>query len=159
MRKQDILQAIREGREELLAAIAGLTPEHMRIPGVAGIWSVKDVLAHIAVWESELVTALRQVQDRRAPHIIQIEDIHGWNEEQYHINARRPLEDILSDLEGVHRMLLRAVEEMDERSLTDNRRFRWMEGEPLWYLIAENSYLHEREHAQDIRLWRQREGL
>lgn len=159
MRKQDILQAIQEGREELLATIAGLTSEHMRIPGVAGIWSVKDVLAHIAAWESELVTALRQAQDRRVPHIIQIEDIHGWNEEQYHINARRPLEDILSDLEGVHRMLLRAVEEMDERSLTDNRRFRWMEGEPLWYLIAENSYLHEREHAQDIRLWRQREGL
>lgn len=159
MHKQEVLQAIREAREELLAAIAGLTPEQMRIPGAVGVWSVKDVLAHITAWESELVTALNQAQNRRVPHIIQIEDIHGWNEEQYHINARRPLEDILNDLEGVHRMLLRMVEEMNERDLTDNRRFRWMEGEPLWYLIAENSYMHEREHAQDIRLWRQREGI
>jgi len=157
--KQEVLQAIREAREELQAAIAGLTSEQMRIPGAVGIWSVKDVLAHIAAWESELVTALNQAQNRRVPHIIQIEDIHGWNEEQYHINARRPLEDILSDLEGVHRMLLRMVEEMNERDLTDNRRFHWMEGEPLWYLIAENSYMHEREHSQDIRLWRQREGI
>ncbi len=159
MHKQEVLQAIREAREELQAAIAGLTSEQMRIPGAVGIWSVKDVLAHIAAWESELVTALNQAQNRRVPHIIQIEDIHGWNEEQYHINARRPLEDILSDLEGVHRMLLRMVEEMNERDLTDNRRFHWMEGEPLWYLIAENSYMHEREHSQDIRLWRQREGI
>ncbi len=48
---------------------------------------------------------------------------------------------------------------LDNRTLEDNRAWPWMEGEPLWYLIAENSYLHEREHAQDIRLWRQREGL
>jgi hypothetical protein len=157
--RQDILQEIEDARRDLLAAIDGLTPEQMRVPGAAGIWSVKDVLAHVTAWESELVTALNQLDSQRAPRIIAIEDIYEWNEEQYHISARRPLEAIMSDFEGVHRMLLHMVGDLPERDLTDNRRFSWMQGEPLWYLIAEAAYWHEREHAQDIRTWRQQEGF
>jgi hypothetical protein len=159
MNKQDILDEIKAARIELLAAIDGLTPDQMRIAGVVGYWSVKDVLAHIVAWQSELVTALNQVANGRVPSIISIEDIDEWNEEQYHVNVRRPLEAVLDDLAGVHKMLLRMVADIDPRTLTDNRRFRWMEGEPLWYLIEENGYLHEREHAEEIRAWRDEHGL
>ncbi len=155
--RQDILSELQSARADLLAAIDGLAPEQMRIPGVVGMWSVKDVLAHLAAWESELVTALNQAENRRTPSILDIEDIDEWNEEQYHANTRRPLEAILADLEGVHTMLIRMVEGFDERALTDNRHYPWMEGEPLSYLIEENAYLHEREHADEIRAWRQRE--
>ena len=157
--KADVLEELESARAELLASIEGLSTEQMRIPGVVGMWSVKDVLAHITAWESELVTALNQVENRQVPAIIDIEDIDEWNEEQYHLNARRPLEAIMEDLAGVHKMLVRMVGDLDERDLTDNRRFRWMEGEPLWYLIAENAYLHEREHAEQIRQWRQGQGI
>ncbi len=157
--KEDILDELKAARQELLAAIDGLTSEQMLIPGAVGVWSVKDTLAHIAAWESELVTALNQVQNRRVPSIVQIDDIDEWNEQQYHLNASRPLEAVLADFEGVHKMLLRMVEDFDEQALTDNRRYRWMEGEPLAYLIEENAYLHEREHAEDIRAWRERQGI
>jgi uncharacterized damage-inducible protein DinB len=156
--KQDVLNELSSAREALMAAIEGLTPEQMRMPGVTGIWSVKDVLAHIAAWESELVTALNQAQNRRVPPIIDIEDIDEWNEEVYHLSARRPLEAVLSDLAGVHKMLLKMVGDYNERALTDNRRYPWMEGEPLWYLVEENAYLHEREHAEEILAWRERTG-
>lgn len=131
----------------------------MRMPGAVGIWSVKDVLAHLAAWESELVTALNQAQNGRRPALVDIEDLYAWNDEQYHENARRSLEAISADFAGVHRVLLSVVRDIDTRMLTDNRRFEWMEGEPLWYLIEENAILHEREHAEDILQWREREGL
>ncbi len=159
MRKSDILNELKSARADLLAAIDGLTPEQMMIPGAVGIWSVKDVLAHLAAWESELVTALNQAQNHQVPNLVRIDDFHSWNEEQYHTNVRRPLEAVKSDLENVHRRLCRMVEEYDGQALMDNRRFRWMEGEPLWYLIEETAYLHEREHAEDIRAWRERESL
>lgn len=159
MRKEDILRELAEARADLLDAIDGLSADHMRVAGVVGIWSAKDVLAHIVAWESEVVTALNQIQLGRVPSIMHIDDIDEWNDEQYHINARRLLEAIMDDLAGVHRMLYKMLEDFDERTLTDNRRFPWMEGESLVYLLEENVYLHEREHADEIREWRNREGI
>ena len=160
MKKQDILDELTTARADLLDAIDGLTPEQMRQPFAVGLWSVKDVLAHLTAWESELVTALNQVQSsNRAPQIVLIDEIDEWNEEQYHLSARRPLEAILEDLEGVHRMLCMMVEDYKDKRLMDNRQFEWMEGEALWYLIEENAYLHEREHADNIRAWREETGI
>jgi hypothetical protein len=157
--KQDILDELIEARQELMAAIEGLTPLQMLEPGAVGTWSIKDVLSHLAAWESETVTALNQVLNNRVPGIINIDDIDEWNEEQHLASFYRPLDAVLEDLEGVHRMLLKMVEDFDEKTLTDNRRFNWMEGEPLAYLIEENAYLHEREHIDDILDWREQQDI
>jgi hypothetical protein len=156
MKKQDIFDELISARADLLDAIDGLTPEQMRQPFAVGKWSVKDVLAHLTAWESELVTALNQVQDSsRTPQIVLIDDIDEWNEEQYHVSARRPLEAILDDLHGVHGILRQMITDYPDKRLLDNRQFDWMEGEALSYLIEENATLHEREHAGDIRAWRE----
>ena len=154
VRKQDILDELSAARADLMDALHGLLPEEMLIAGVVGIWSIKDTLAHLVAWESEVVTALNHVQNRHIPRLLQIEDIDEWNEEQYHVNVRRPLEAVLADLDSVHRMLHSMIADFDERALTDNRRYVWMEGEPLVFLIEENVLLHEREHADEIRRWR-----
>jgi hypothetical protein len=157
--KDDIIQELRAARADLLAAIDGLTPAQMRIPGAVGIWSVKDVLAHLVAWESELVTALNQVENGQRPTIIDIDDIDEWNDERYHENVRRPLEAILDDLTGVHKMLLKMVGDLNAKQLTDNRVYDWMEGEPLHYLIEETATWHEREHVDEIRAWRDAQAL
>ncbi len=159
MDKQDLINELTSARAELLDAIDGLAADQMLIPGAVGIWSVKDVFAHLVAWESELVTALNNMSKRHTPHIVLIEDIDEWNEDQYHANAPRPLDAVRADLDSVHKMVIRMVEDLDDKTLFDNRSFPWMEGEPLVYLIEENAYLHEREHAQEIRDWRSREGL
>lgn len=159
MDKQDLIKELTSARAELLGAIDGLTADQMLIPGAVGIWSVKDVFAHLVAWESELVTALNNISKRHTPYIVLIEDIDEWNEDQYHANAPRPLDAVWADLDSVHKMVIRMVEDLDDKTLFDNRSFPWMEGEPLVYLIEENAYLHEREHAQEIRDWRSREGL
>jgi uncharacterized damage-inducible protein DinB len=158
--KAEILEQIREARGALLAALEGLTDDAMLRPGVAGIWSVKDILAHLTAWQSELITALSQLDaPRRVPGIAKIEDIDDWNEEQYRVNARRSLQAVREDFNGVHKHLLKTIETLDDKVLEDAQKFPWMEGEPLWYLIAENAYWHEQEHAEDIRKWRATEGV
>lgn len=158
MSKQILLKEIRDARAHLLAAIKGLSEDEMRQPGVAGYWSVKDILAHLVAWEAELVTALSRKLSRRskdAPRIVLIDDIDEWNAEQYHLNAPRPLSVILEDFHGVHKYLLRAVEDLDERVLETPMYFEWMEGEPLAYLIRDIAVWHEEEHAEDIHRWRE----
>lgn len=159
MRKADVLQQLRAERAELLAAIEGLDQNALLRPGAMGLWSVKDILAHLTAWESELVTALSRLDPNREPELLKIEDMDEWNAEQYSVNAPRPLELVLADFHGVHRHLIKMVEELDEPTLTSVNRFRWLEGEPLTYLIAENAFWHEREHAEEIRAWRAANGL
>lgn len=161
MPKAELIADLQAAHTRLLSAIDGLTDDQLMRPGVVGIWSVKDTLGHLVAWEAELVTALSRLDQyrRRPPQIVEIEDIDEWNQEQYHINARRTLQAVLDDFHGVHKHLIQTVEEMDERALEDNRRFPWMEGEPLSYLVLENAVWHEEEHAENIEQWRADEGL
>lgn len=157
-----MLDQLREARQDFLAAIEGLPDDAMLRVGAAGVWSVKDVMAHLTAWEAELVTALNRKLGRKydqAPQIAVIEDIDEWNAEQYHLSVRRPLAVILEDFHGVHKYLLQAVEDLDERALEKPMFFEWMEGEPLSYLILETAVWHEQEHAADIRQWREDQGL
>jgi hypothetical protein len=160
MTKQELLDQILQAHAELLAAIDGLLPDAMLRPGVVGLWSIKDLLAHVTVWQSELITALAGLtRPGHIPHIVEIEDLDEFNAEQYHINASRGLNIILEDFHGVHKHLIKTVESIDEKTLNNARRFPWMEGEPLAYLIAENGYWHEQEHARQIAEWRQAQRL
>ncbi len=156
MGKQALIDALIRARENLLETIDDLSSDEMLQPGAVGYWSVKDVLSHITAWESELVTALVRVEQKKRgkPNIITIDDIDEWNEQQYHANASRRLEMVISDFQGVGKHLVAALEALDDKILDDNRRFPWLEGETLAYLIYENAIWHENEHADDIRTWR-----
>lgn len=161
MPKAEIIADVKAARINLLDSIEGLTDDDMLRVGAVGLWSVKDVLAHLVTWEAELVTALSRLEQHKqqAPRIVEIDDIDEWNAEQYRINAPRPLASVLDDFHGVHKYLIQAVQDLDDRTLDNNRRFHWMEGEPLSYLIVENAVWHEEEHADEIRAWREAEGI
>lgn len=162
MSKKDLLNDLRESRAELLAAIEGLSDDEMVRPGVEGLWSVKDIMAHLVAWQAELITALSRKLGRLykdAPAIVKIDDFDEWNAEQYHQNASKPLSIIQPDFHGVHKHLLLAVEELDTQTLNDPLRFEWMEGDPLSSLILETAAWHEREHAESIRAWREAQNL
>jgi len=161
MSKATLIADLRAARARLLDAIDGLSPDDMLRVGAAGIWSVKDVLAHLVAWEAELITTLSRLPQhgQHPPHIVEIEDIDAWNAEQYRMSVPRALDSILEDFHGVHKHLIQAIEALDNRTLEDNRRFPWLEGEALSYLILENAIWHEEEHAEDIRLWREEQGL
>lgn len=71
--KAAILERLQTERRRLvnnLAVLATLAPERMEEPGVAGPWSVKDLLAHLAEWEALClgwVTASRRGESPAAP--------------------------------------------------------------------------------------------
>ena len=156
--KQEVIDELKATRADFMDALDGLDETQMLEMGVAGIWSAKDIVAHLTAWESEVVTALNQAQGKRVPRIMQIDDIDEWNEKQYHASAARTLSAVLADFEAVHDMLLTMVADYNEKDLLDGRRYSWMEGEPLTFLLEENATLHEREHADDIRAWREKMG-
>jgi uncharacterized protein (TIGR03083 family) len=155
MTKTELLRIIQRERDAFEAAMAGLTPEQMAAPGVMGEWSVKDILGHIAMWESRLVTILYSVERGVAPKMLRGQtEVDKVNAESYAEQRERPLDRVLADFHAVHGQLLMRLEKLTDRDLTDPRRFKWMEDDPLEKLVAGDTCEHYAEHRSMVEAWR-----
>ncbi len=144
----DILEQTEASRERLEDALEGLTTEQMSAPGVMGDWSVKDILGHIAVWQSRLVRLLFQLARQQKPQW-DMRDVDGINAQIYAQQKERPLDQVLEDFEGVFEQVCLRLEALREPDLA--RRF----GDAnLAQIIAANTYEHDDEHAAQISAWR-----
>jgi len=151
MTKPELLQAIQKGRADFEAALAELSPEQMTAPGAMGEWSVKDILGHIGMWESRLVTTLYAIEQGATPQTFHTQaKVDKANAESYAEQRDRPLDRVLADFHGVHKQLLKRLEAVKERDLNDPKRFKWMEGEPLEKLVAGDTFVHYAEHRPAI---------
>lgn len=161
MGQKELIEDYNNARQMMLNALDGLEDDHFLQAGVVGIWSIKDTLAHLTAWESELVTALVRIENgnKGTPNIVKIDDIDEWNEQQYHHNVGRGMQVIWDDFVGIGKHIAEAIEALSDKTLDDNRIFPWMEGEALSYLIYENAIWHEEEHAADILAWREEQGI
>ena len=49
--RAELIQAIQAERARLEHNLSAISFTDMTLPGVVGIWSIKDILAHLAAWE------------------------------------------------------------------------------------------------------------
>lgn len=161
MTKAELIRALEEGRERFLDAIDGLDEGDLQKGGAVGEWSLKDLLAHLTMWEAELVKFLWQARQGVKPATIHFNNISvdEVNERWYRANQSRPLAIILDDFHGVRNQTLRRVEAFSEEELIDPKLFPWLGDTPLFEWIAGDSYQHEAEHEEQIRSWRRTGGL
>jgi len=152
MKVSEMLEELDENRERLLIAIEQLPDEALLEPGVMDDWSVADILAHIAAWESEMVTGLMRIKQGKKPAkmLEAFGDVEGYNARRYEENKGRDIERIFDDLQGVRVQLEQWLEEFSEKELSDPQRYEWSPGLSLAHIIKENSYGHDAEHLPDI---------
>ena len=152
MNKPTFVDNLRTGREQWEALLAQVGEARMLQPGVAGEWSIKDIIAHMTWGE------------REALGILQARALVGsdlWNLPQDERNAAvfvenrdRPLHEVLTEAQQVYAQLLEAVQTLSDEDLNDPNRFRDMPTDWLpWQIIAGNSYEHYQQHTPSIRAW------
>lgn len=143
-----LLQHYHQMRQELLAAINGFSDEAMTDPSLDG-WSVKDHLAHIALWD-----------DIRANEVVRISVGHdsAWRmtpDQDAAFNAlghalRLPLslDQVRWELATARQRLLDAIAAATPRGL-----------DASLYGEAGLRSAHEAEHAGWIERWRRERGI
>ena len=139
-------------RERLLVALDELPDEALLQAAAIGQWSVADTLAHLVVWEAELVTALARIKTGKKPTRLleALADVDAYNAKRMQESSGRDLDRIFDDLIGVRRQLEIRLAEFSEKELADPQRYRFLRGQPLWELIKANSYDHELKHLPGI---------
>jgi hypothetical protein len=153
MNRDEILEELDRVREELLVAIEPLPDEALLQPGVMDDWTLADILAHLVVWESEMVTALLRIDQGKTPTrlVDAFADVDGYNAGRYKENKGRDLDRTFEDLIGVRVQLEEWLAEFSDKDLNNPKRYSWSKGLPLWHIIAENSFRHETQHLPSIK--------
>ncbi|MFX0113937.1 MAG: ClbS/DfsB family four-helix bundle protein, partial [Candidatus Hodarchaeota archaeon] len=101
--KKELIEQLRTERARLETLLEGLRTDQMEIPGVRGEWSVKDIIAHITVWERRGIEWIRAVAQGNEPQVPEpgytYRDQEALNLQTYQESRKRPLSDVLEDFQ------------------------------------------------------------
>jgi hypothetical protein len=140
--------------EDLLAPLDGW---QLTTPGVVGEGSIKDLLAHLTVWQKRLLTILQaalQGTEPAQPIARSTEEEIECLHQQFYAAARaRPLREVWEAFRSTYLQVKHAVEALSEETLLDCERFAWLDGIALQRFIADNTYQHYEDHALAVYAW------
>ncbi len=160
--REEVFELIRNERRRLDSALEGIDRSMMLQPDVEADWSIKDILAHIVDWEGRMTrwideTLRGEVPQRPEPGMTW-DELDLLNAKIYAENKDRALEDILAEYEASYQEALEAVERLSEADLFAPDRFAWRKSDPMWHMVAANTWWHYKDHAEAIQAWSQAEG-
>lgn len=159
MDKTTLLRTIEQARADFVSCIAPLNEEQLCSPTLDGQWSVKDILVHIAVWEQICARWLEEFSRGVTPRPAERNDL-GLNDRIYREHRDLSLAEVRELFASAHQRFLQQVElitqTFSEEDLNASDRFGWTDswpGHSLLAVIADNSYEHYADHAQQVRAW------
>lgn len=161
--KTELLERMRAGREEWDALLAQI-PESVRTePALAGGWSVKDLIAHVAAYENWTAAQIRAANEGRAPtdkELYGVEEMppdpEGWDLDRQNaaIYARykeTPLAEVMTFSSQAFADLVAAVEAVSDEDITRTGAQSWTGDTTLLEIIPGQCYAHYEQHADELR--------
>ena len=152
MSKREFLERMRAARADFNEAISGLTEDQITGNIVAGEWTVKDIVAHLAAWQMEALRAIEQAERGEESGPLIDESVDEWNQRRVEERRRLPLVDVIQEFTESHDELLAALERWPEDTVPLGPAG-WDEDCRLWWLTE-----HDREHLDAIQAYRRTVG-
>jgi hypothetical protein len=120
MTKSKLLELLRSRRAEWDALIAQIPEGHMTVQGVAGDWSIKDIIAHLAYYERWYADRLHEQQrgEQYAPTEIDAMGFEQRNPIIYQRFRDLPLSEVLDNSRWAFQDLMEGVQAHSEAFLT-----------------------------------------
>ena len=158
MNASDILKY---GQGTVLQAIEGLPESAWETPGACGVWSVKDIIAHLASYEHVLVDVLSTyVSSGSTPYLNKYTD-PGSNFNDTEVAARKgkTASEVLGELNDTHAQVMSLAARIPEETFRQTGTLPWYGMEyALDDFIVYTQYGHKREHSAQIATFRDHLG-
>jgi hypothetical protein len=156
MDKTTLLNTIQTEYAHFQSIIAPLNETQLCSAPLGGEWSIKDIIAHIAVWEQLCTRWLEEFLRGVTPQPSEMLD-NASNDQIYREHQDHSLAEAQELFRYAHQQFLYQVnlltQAVSEEDLNAPHRFAWTEpwpGNSLIAVIANNSYEHYQDHAQQI---------
>ena len=151
MDRPALLERIRSAWEALERSHAGLSDAQLIQPGIAGDWSVKDILAHVTTWEEESLKYLPLIiEGGQPPRYARYGGIDAFNAMMTTQKRGLSLADVREKMHEVHARLIEFLQGVPEAQFVRETRFRRR--------LRLDTYRHYLEHARAIGQWRAKLG-
>jgi len=150
---QQLLKRLDAAWRAFTQSYAGLPEPDLLQPGVTGAWSVRDIIAHVTIWEREALKHLPLILGGGRPprYSVTYGGIDAFNARTTEQNKHLSLADVLRQQEAVHGRLIALVEGLPADQLGGHTRFRRR--------LRLDTYGHYPLHARAIREWREERPL
>ncbi len=157
--KAAVIDSFRAEQAALEQVLAPLSEQQMTTPGVAGKWSIKDVLAHISAWKRVFLARLQAGANHSEPLYSWApggptftdlndddENVDSVNDEFYRHNKDRSLQDVLTESRALPEQIVDALQQLSYDDLAT-----WTNGQPLDEYLGPPE--HVEEHLEGIKAW------
>jgi hypothetical protein len=146
--KQKLIREADEAFGELREAISGLDEPAMKKVWL-GSWGAREIVIHVSGWHREMIPAFGRLGRNLTPYPdgVSYDDFDAWNARFVEAKQNAKLPDVLSELEASHRDFVAAARVLPEEHFTA--------GSPARELFEGAGAPHYREHAGQIRQWRE----
>ncbi len=152
MDRQQLLARLEKAWRAFQESYAGLSDSELIEPGVAGGWSVRDLLAHVTTWEEETLKHLPGILKGVTPprYSAAYGGINAFNALMTERKRSLSLSEVRRQADDTHRRLVDFVESAPEELSSEPRFLR---------RLRLDTYGHYKHHADVIRQWRERRSM
>ena len=152
-RKAELIAQLNSENQGWEALLAKIGEDRMDEPGVAGAWSIKDIVAHLTAWRRRTVGRVEAVAKGQPEpahewpaDLGEDDEINAW----FHARDRgKSVKQVLDESRRVFQQLRSAIEKLPDDALDDPARFPWMQGAPITGATL-FGHFHD-EHEADMR--------
>ena len=137
-------------RQEFLAALGDVDPGLLTAPGMVGVWSARELVAHMGYWTGHAAEAIHLAGEGRLDEFEA--DAPGVDERNAvvaKVAAKTDMGTVRSREEAAFNALLDQMGRTDPEWLTE----RDADGDTLEEILLYDGADHYREHTHDIRAW------
>jgi DinB superfamily len=158
MNAADILKY---GQLTVLQTIEGFPEVAWETPGACGVWSVKDIIAHLASYEHVLVDVLSTfVGGGPTPYLAKFTQPGGpFNDTEVGLRKEKSMKEVLGELNDTHAQVMSMVVQISPETFRQTGTLPWYGMDySLDDFIVYTYYGHKREHSAQIAAFRDRVG-
>ncbi len=152
MSRKELLAELERAFTELERSIDGISHEQLLVKWF-GDWCVLDICSHIIGWHHEMDDALERIShgERPTPEGVEYSDADPWNARFVETWRQSSSEAVLEELRVSKDLFVEAAKQVPEE--------KFEEGRAAYRILTTTGTNHYREHAPQIRAWRERENI
>lgn len=150
-------EVIRRGYVAVLEAVGELPEEHWYRPGVCGVWSVRDIVAHLAAFEHLIIEVLQSFVEGGPTTLLDRQRENGELFNEVEVAARHHLTaaEVLAEYDEARGHAIPLVARIPPELCRQPGTIPGYGGDySLEDLIVHKAYGHKREHAAQINVYR-----
>lgn len=156
MNKSELLNWLQQEYRQWEALLDQIGPARMDQPGVAGHWSIKDIVAHMVDWQPWLTARLQAAQrgePEPAPpwpaNLHTDDEINAWI---YQANRDRSVQEVLDHSRRVFQQFLAVVEGLPDDIPIEPAYHIVQFGDQRFSTSEFFDHFHD-DHEADVRAW------